>query len=174
MRRSFPGSMTIAMTRCAIACAADQGEIVKRRGYLPPRPMASMLQAIIDDPTPGPSVVEEAPLTVGTESALTSDARDELRSTLIENYDPKNRGWGTVQKFLDADLIEYALNESTGGDGRFERMARETLSAELEASRMVGRTRRPFASCRCGVSHSREIRRVPLHREQLLAPGLFT
>ncbi len=111
---------------------ADGGEIVKRRGYLPPRPMASMLQAIIDDPAPGPSVVEEAPLTVGTESALTSDARDELRSTLIENYDPKNRGWGTIQKFLDADTIEYALNESTGGDGRFERMARETLSAELE------------------------------------------
>ena len=33
---------------------ADGGEIVKRRGYLPPLPMASMLQAIIDDPTPGP------------------------------------------------------------------------------------------------------------------------
>jgi uncharacterized protein YyaL (SSP411 family) len=42
---------------------ADGGEIVKRRGYLPPRPMASMLQAIIDDPTPGPPVVEETPLT---------------------------------------------------------------------------------------------------------------
>jgi len=38
---------------------ADGGEIVKRRGYLPPLPMASMLQAIIDDPTPGPSVVIE-------------------------------------------------------------------------------------------------------------------
>ena len=36
---------------------ADRAEIVKRRGYIPPRPMASMLQAIVDDPTPGPSVV---------------------------------------------------------------------------------------------------------------------
>src|SRR5262249_50729696 len=31
----------------------DGSEIVKRQGYIPPKPMASMLQAIIDDPTPG-------------------------------------------------------------------------------------------------------------------------
>ena len=42
---------------------ADGSEIVKRRGYLSPLQMASMLQAIIDDPTPGPSVVRETPLT---------------------------------------------------------------------------------------------------------------
>jgi uncharacterized protein len=35
-----------------IVLGADKGEIVKRRGYIPPRPMASMLQAIIDDPRP--------------------------------------------------------------------------------------------------------------------------
>jgi uncharacterized protein YyaL (SSP411 family) len=34
-------------------------EIVKRQGYLTPDEMGSMLQAIIDDPTPGPSVREE-------------------------------------------------------------------------------------------------------------------
>jgi uncharacterized protein len=32
---------------------ADGQEIVKRRGYIPPREMASMLRAIIDDPPPG-------------------------------------------------------------------------------------------------------------------------
>src|SRR5580658_8705269 len=31
---------------------AQGGEIVKRQGYIPPKPMASMLQAIIDDPSP--------------------------------------------------------------------------------------------------------------------------
>jgi Protein of unknown function, DUF255 len=46
-----------------IVFGADRGEIVKRRGYIPPRPMASMLQAIIDDPTPGPSVLPEMELT---------------------------------------------------------------------------------------------------------------
>jgi len=38
---------------------ASGGEIVKRRGYIEPPAMASMLQAIIDDPTPGPSVPPE-------------------------------------------------------------------------------------------------------------------
>jgi hypothetical protein len=39
-----------------IVFAADGSEIVRRRGYLTPAQMASMLQAIIDDPSPGPSV----------------------------------------------------------------------------------------------------------------------
>src|SRR6516162_225913 len=111
---------------------ADGGEIVKRRGYLPPRQMASMLQAIIDDPTPGPSVVEEAPFEAGTESELADGTRKELRRILIESYDPKNSGWGTIQKFLDADIIEYSMSESQRGDEGFERMARETLTAELQ------------------------------------------
>jgi uncharacterized protein len=115
-----------------IVFSADGGEIVKRRGYLPPRQMASMLQSIIDDPTPGPSVVEETPLVAGTVSELAGDTRNEMRRILIESYDPKNVGWGTIQKFLDADIIEYSMNESQRGEGRFERMARETLTAELQ------------------------------------------
>src|SRR5207248_2853241 len=38
---------------------ADGGEIVKRQGYIPPKPMAALLAAIIKDPTPGPSVEAE-------------------------------------------------------------------------------------------------------------------
>src|SRR5271157_428849 len=79
---------------------ADGGEIVKRQGYLPPLPMASMLQAIIDDPTPGPSVVLETPLTASHEKALGSDARHQLQQILIDDYDHTNHGRGTVQKFL--------------------------------------------------------------------------
>src|SRR5215471_11424963 len=111
---------------------AEGGEIVKRRGYLPPRQMGSMLQAIIDDPTPGPSVIPEAPFAAGTESTLGDDTRNELRRILIESYDPENGGWGTVQKFLDADTVEYATSESRRGDERLGHMARETLSAELQ------------------------------------------
>src|ERR1700722_19102589 len=70
----------------------DGGEIAKRRGYLPPGQMASMLQAIIDDPSPSPSVVPEAPLVAGGEIALGSDRTNVLRQILIDRYDPKNRG----------------------------------------------------------------------------------
>jgi thiol:disulfide interchange protein len=43
-----------------IVFAADGSEIVRRRGYLDPAEMASMLQAIIDDPSPGPSVTRDS------------------------------------------------------------------------------------------------------------------
>jgi uncharacterized protein YyaL (SSP411 family) len=114
-----------------IVFGADRGEIVKRRGYIPPRPMASMLQAIVDDPTPGPSVVPEVELTPTNEAALTAEARNKLRQVLIDAYDHGNRGWGTVQKWLDWDIIEYCMAETLRGDKEFERMARETLPAQL-------------------------------------------
>jgi len=114
-----------------IVFGADRGEIVKRRGHIPPRPMASMLQAIIDDPTPGPSVVPEGDLTPSKEAALTAEARNKLRQVLIDAYDHDNQGWGTVQKWLDWDIIEYSMAETSRGDKEFERMARETLAAQL-------------------------------------------
>jgi uncharacterized protein YyaL (SSP411 family) len=114
-----------------IIFGADRGEIVKRRGYIPPHLMASMLQAIVDDPTPGPSVVAEVELTPANEAALTAEARNKLRRVLIDAYDHGNRGWGTVQKWLDWDIIEYCMDETLRGDKEFERMARETLAAQL-------------------------------------------
>ena len=110
---------------------SDGSEIVKRRGYLPPEQMASMLQAIVDDPSPGPSVVAEAPLVSGGETALGAVRRDELRQLLIDRYDHTNRGWGTTQKFLDWDTIEYGMTETVRGDRTFEFMARETLEAQF-------------------------------------------
>ena len=88
---------------------SDGSEIVKRQGYIPPKPMASMLQAIIDDPSPGPSIVAEPLLEQAGDAGLTPEQRDKLRKILRDNYDSKNRGWGTVQKFLDWDIIEFCL-----------------------------------------------------------------
>jgi uncharacterized protein len=110
---------------------SDGNEIVKRRGYLPPGQMASLLQAIIDDPSPGPSVVVEAPLVAAGQIALGSARQNALRQLLLDSYDHTNRGWGTSQKFLDWDTIEYCLTETELGDQTFERMARETLAAQL-------------------------------------------
>ena len=109
----------------------DGSEIVKRQGYIPPKPMASMLQAIIDDPSPGPSILPETKLTPGDQPFLTDKTVDLIRQRLVETYDSKNKGWGTVQKFLNWDTIEYCLIASMDGDHDFERMGRETLTAQL-------------------------------------------
>jgi len=110
---------------------SDGGEIVKRQGYIPPKPMASMLQAIIDDPSPGPSILPEPKLSASDHSFLSNPDVERLRQRLEDSYDSKNKGWGTVQKFLNWDTIEYCLVSSMEGDTSFARMGRETLAAQL-------------------------------------------
>ena len=67
---------------------SDGSEIVKRRGYIAPKPMASMLQAVIDDPSPGPSTVAEPPLSKQRQR-LKPEQRDKLRKILRDGYDSK-------------------------------------------------------------------------------------
>jgi uncharacterized protein len=111
---------------------SDGSEIVKRQGYIPPKPMASMLQAIIDDPSPGPSIVMAPPLEQASDAGLKPEQRDKRRKILRESYDSKNRGWGTVQKFLDWDIVEFCMSETMRGDQELERMARETFDAQRQ------------------------------------------
>jgi uncharacterized protein YyaL (SSP411 family) len=114
-----------------IVFGPDKDEIVKRRGYMPPRQMESMLRAIISDPTPGPSALPEAALTPGNGTVENSEMRNTLRQVLIDAYDHDNQGWGTVQKWLDWDILEYCMAETWRGDKGLESMARETLAAQL-------------------------------------------
>jgi uncharacterized protein len=110
---------------------ADGQEIVKRRGYLPPPMMASMLQAIIDDPTPGPSVIPESRVEFAESPFLSAELRLELRKKYVAGYDAKYGSWGTNQKYLDWDSVEYAMSLARHGDVQAERMARQTLDAQL-------------------------------------------
>ena len=110
----------------------DGSEIVKRQGYLPPKLMASMLQAIIDDPSPGPSITKEPAIEPQSDPGLTSEARARLEQVLRDDYDQKNHGWGTVQKFLDWDIIEFCLEQTIAGNHEFEAMARETVDAQRQ------------------------------------------
>jgi uncharacterized protein YyaL (SSP411 family) len=111
-----------------IVFAADGSEIVKRQGYLPPRQMASMLKAIIDDPTPGPSVRPVEPITAAAGAALPAALREQLITQVRDAYDHKQGGWGLDggHKFIDADVIEFCL---ASGDAKLRAMARQTLSA---------------------------------------------
>jgi uncharacterized protein YyaL (SSP411 family) len=107
-------------------------EIVKRQGYLAPDEMASMLQAIIDDPTPGPSVEPERKLELPADSLLTSAARAELTQKFLNGYDSKYGSWGTSQKYLDWDSVEYAMDLARlRNDSRAAEMARQTLVEQL-------------------------------------------
>jgi uncharacterized protein YyaL (SSP411 family) len=111
---------------------AAGNEIVKRQGYLTPDEMGSMLQAIIDDPTPGPSVREETKTNFPASPLLPAALRTRLEKDYLAGYDDKQGGWGFDQKFLDWDSVEYAMNLAAHGDARPENMARQTLNAQLK------------------------------------------
>jgi uncharacterized protein len=113
-----------------IVLAPDGSEIVKRRGYLPPAAMASMLAAIIKDPSPGPSVVAQEAVQPAHSAILNGKARAALVATYFESYDTQYAGWGTVQKFIDADSLEYALVHAKN-EPKQAAMARDTLNAAL-------------------------------------------
>jgi hypothetical protein len=114
-----------------IVLAADGTEIVKRRGYLPPAQMAALLQAIIDDPSPGPSVTREVPVASGNASRLSSHDRVALGKTYDGVYDDAHGGWGEVHKYIDAASLELTFARIDGGDNVASRRARQTLDANL-------------------------------------------
>ncbi len=112
-----------------VVFAGDGSEIVKRQGYIPPRPMSSMLQAIIDDPSPGPSVEKEVSLRPAATANMPSALLARVRASYEAQYDKPNQGWGFSHKYLDADSVEYAMRLSAHGDNLYTRRAAATLHA---------------------------------------------
>ncbi|HEY4750810.1 MAG TPA: DUF255 domain-containing protein [Steroidobacteraceae bacterium] len=115
-----------------IILASDGTEIVKRRGFIAPQQMASLLQAIIDDPSPGPSVARARPAAAAAATLLGEVQRAALRRSYQEAYDAKYGGWGSGQKFIDAATLEYTLTlVLEERQALAERRARQTLAANL-------------------------------------------
>src|SRR5262249_21957206 len=105
---------------------------VKRRGYLPPDEMLSMLKAIVDDPTPGPSVEPEERVELPADALLRPAAREQQQKAYLAGYDSEQGSWGTNQKFLDWDSVEYSMTlAALNHDARAEHMVRQTLAGQL-------------------------------------------
>ena len=111
---------------------ADGGEIIKRSGYIPPLEFAATLQAIVDDPTPGPSVERKRDVVYASSSSIDGELRDALERSLAADYDPKLGGFGFTHKYLDAPSVEYCMVLGAEGDAERENMARRTLDEQLQ------------------------------------------
>ena len=104
---------------------ADGRELVKFRGYIAPERMRSMLEGVLADPTPGPSVASDDPDVPDTAPAsVSATLRDELVALHASRYDEEHGGWGFVHKYLDGDAVEYSLGAGADADAK---RARETL-----------------------------------------------
>ncbi|HEY5330885.1 MAG TPA: DUF255 domain-containing protein [Acidobacteriaceae bacterium] len=110
-----------------VVFAANGSEIVKRQGYIEPRAMASMLQAIITDPSPGPSIEKEAALHPAADASISPALLARVRKAYDAQYDKANDGWGFIHKYLDEDSVEYAMRLGTRGDALYAKRAATTL-----------------------------------------------
>jgi uncharacterized protein YyaL (SSP411 family) len=111
---------------------AEGGEIVKRRGYLPPEVMISMLEEIIVDPSPV-DYGDDEPVTKFADNPLLSQKlRKSLQAAFYDTHDPKLGGLKQFQKFIDHDSVEYGLLRAGQGDKKAEEMTRRTLTFALK------------------------------------------
>ena len=107
----------------------DGSELVKRQGYLPPKLMASILKAVIDDPTPGPSIEKETTVTYATNPFIAPALLADVKKEYEKQYDVASKGWAFGHKYLDADSVEYATVLASHGDKVQEQRVRDTLQA---------------------------------------------
>ena len=114
-----------------IVFAPDGSEIVKMRGYIEPERMQALLKAIIDDPSPGPSVGEAFEVKPSTSAVLNKEQRAALGKNYNESYEEKLGGWGEAQKYIDADSMDLAIARAEAGDATATRRARQTLDAAI-------------------------------------------
>jgi uncharacterized protein YyaL (SSP411 family) len=111
---------------------AGGGEIVKRRGYLAPPVMISMLQEIIVDPSPV-DYGDDEPIAKFADNALLSPkVRQSLERAFYDTHDTKLGGLKQFQKFIDHDTVEYGLLRAAQGDSQAEANTRRTLTAALK------------------------------------------
>jgi uncharacterized protein YyaL (SSP411 family) len=114
-----------------IIFAPDGSEIAKIRGYIEPERMQALLKAVIEDPSPGPSVGEAFEVKPSTSAFLTKAQRAELLKNYDESYEARIGGWGDSQKYIDADSLDYAMSRAEVGDAAAMKRARQTLDAAI-------------------------------------------
>jgi uncharacterized protein len=114
-----------------IVFGPDGTEIAKIRGYIEPERMQALLKAVIDDPSPGPSVGEAFEVKPSAALFLTREQRAELVKNYDESYEDKLGGWGDNQKYIDADSMDYAMSRAEAGDVMAAKRARQTLDAAI-------------------------------------------
>ncbi len=98
---------------------------------MPPVNMLSMLKAIVDDPSPGPSVLPTPEVEPVSGATLSASARERILANYDAVYDDNHGGWGTVHKFIHEHSLDLALDRARRDDGRSARRARQTLDAAM-------------------------------------------
>lgn len=104
----------------------------KRRGYLPPKPMASMLQAFIDDSTPGSSLAADSVVPPSLSEALSLAQRTEMGRFFVEAYDRERSDWGDTHPYSIGARSSTVSAKARRAMRRWRRWRGQTLTSGLK------------------------------------------
>jgi uncharacterized protein YyaL (SSP411 family) len=122
---------------------ASGNELVKKAGYIAPEKMIALLNNVAAGKyssvnkgkdgnitsTGNQEGSQEKAVQYANNHALSEALRKELTDKYFNGYDAVNGGWKTLQKFLDADNIEYAMCLTKLGNENAVIMVKQTLDA---------------------------------------------
>ena len=108
---------------------ADGNEIVQKQGFFRSEQIGALLQAVIDDPSPGPSATEDVAPVYSESPVLAPGLLAELKKLSNSQYDIEDKGWAFGVEYIDADRMAYSSAMARQGDAPHERRVRGTLQA---------------------------------------------
>jgi uncharacterized protein YyaL (SSP411 family) len=108
---------------------AEGGEIVRKQGYITAEHLAALLQAVIDDPSPGPSVTPEPAILFSASPLLPPELLGAIRQEFDTQYEVPDQLSAFGVKYLDAESLEYASVLAGRGDKRQEQRVLDSLHA---------------------------------------------
>ncbi len=111
----------------------DGNEVAKFRGFLRPSLMANILYTIREQPDRVPELVADKEVRSSGKTFLSSEQRGKVLGLLDDTYDTEHAGWGKRLKFLQPDVIEFALEKARLGDADF----RDRVIASMDAATVL-------------------------------------
>ena len=105
-------------------------EVAKLRGFQRPSLMAHILNTIREHPERVPKLLAEKDISRSNRTYISLDQRKTILALLDKTYDKEFAGWGKRLKFLQPDVIEYAMKKAHNGD----EISRRRVIASLDAA----------------------------------------
>jgi len=104
-------------------------EVDIETGFVPPERMLEVLDGVVHHKKIAKFDLNKEPVGART-AALSADLRHELEQKHIDGFDTKLGAWGTEQKYLDWDSVEYAMTQAMKADKAAGGRAKLTLDQQ--------------------------------------------
>jgi uncharacterized protein len=111
--------------------AADGTELVKRRGYIEPGEMLTLLSRTAADPIPEKDASEDRTFSFVSSPILSKEVRDRLTEAHVRAQDRRLGGLLRAKRYLDLDSVEWSIARALEGDAEQESNAKRTIDASL-------------------------------------------